>query len=98
MIGLVITDEQPGYAKASDWCNANGAFIQHLGNGLFEIKPNPAQSAEIIKARRIREIKAELYGLDLKRIRPLAEGDLAYLESINAEVATLREEMRGLLV
>ena len=42
---------------------------------------------------RIDEIKAELASIDLKRIRPLAEGDAEYLATLNAKAISLRDEL-----
>jgi hypothetical protein len=47
--------------------------------------------------QRISEIKSELAALDLKRIRPIAEGDAAYLATLNAQLLALRTELQGLL-
>lgn len=38
-------------------------------------------------------IIAEIAQLDLKRIRPLAEGDSAYLATLNAQIAALRAKL-----
>ena len=39
-------------------------------------------------------VKAEIAALDSKRIRPLAEGDLAYLAKLNEQIATLRAKLK----
>lgn len=46
---------------------------------------------------RIAELKAELSVLDIKRIRPTAEGDTAYLITLNAQAVALRAELKALL-
>lgn len=46
---------------------------------------------------RIAELKCELAALDIKRIRPIAEGDTAYLITLNAQAAALRAELKILL-
>jgi hypothetical protein len=46
---------------------------------------------------RISEIKSELASLDIRRIRPLAEGDTSYLATLNAQVLALRTELATLL-
>jgi len=46
---------------------------------------------------RITEIKNELAALDIKRIRPVAEGDTAYLATLNTQALVLRAELQGLL-
>jgi hypothetical protein len=40
------------------------------------------------------EIKVQLATLDLKRIRPLAEGDAAFLITLNAQVTALRKQLK----
>lgn len=45
---------------------------------------------------RVTEIKEELIALDVKRIRPMCEGDTEYLATLNAQAGALREELRGL--
>ena len=40
------------------------------------------------------QIKAELAALDLKRIRPTAEGDAAYLATLNAQAVALRGQFK----
>ena len=45
---------------------------------------------------RIAEIKAELVALDMRRIRPLAEGDTEYLATLNAQAVALRAELTAL--
>ena len=51
------------------------------------IPPNP----------RIAELKAQILAIDLKRIRPLAEGDTEYLATLNAQLLPLRAELEPLL-
>jgi len=50
------------------------------------LEPNP----------RIAKIKNELAALDIKRIRPVAEGDTAYLVTLNAQALELRTELQEL--
>ena len=40
------------------------------------------------------QIKAELAALDIKRIRPTAEGDAAYLATLNAQAVALRGQLK----
>lgn len=42
---------------------------------------------------RVQEILDELDRLDLKAIRPLLDGDTAYLETIKTQKATLKAEL-----
>lgn len=39
-------------------------------------------------------IKEQIAVLDLKRIRPLAEGDTAYLKTLNDQIITLRSKLK----
>jgi len=54
--------------------------------------PTPTQ----LRDARITEIKAQLSSLDMKRIRPLAEGDTAHLATINEQISALRVELATL--
>lgn len=65
-----------------------------VGYGLS--KP-AARIAVEQRADRISQIKAELGEIDFKRIRPLAEGDLPYLDTLNAQAASLRAELVALM-
>jgi len=96
MIGTKITSEQPGYAEAAAWCTSNGAFIEQVGDDLYEVKSVPAPTPEELKAQQIATIKAQLAELDSKRIRPLAEGDVEYLATLNAQAVALRAELQAL--
>lgn len=68
------------YAEYLAWCAAGNA-------------PLPADS---LPNSRIAQIKAELAVLDARRIRPLAEGDTAYLDGLNAQAIALRNELQSL--
>jgi len=57
---------------------------------------NPKPSSEQIKANRIAELQQLLRELDIKRVRPLAEGDTEYLKALNAQAIELRQELRTL--
>jgi hypothetical protein len=58
---------------------------------------NTPELADPVPNPRIAEIKNELAALDIKRIRPVAEGDADYLATINAQALVLRTELQGLL-
>jgi len=58
---------------------------------------NTPEPADTVPNPRIAEIKNELVALDIKRIRPVAEGDTAYLTTLNAQAVALRAELQGLL-
>ena len=59
------------------------------------------EGAEILPADpvpnpRIDQIKQELAALDARKIRPLAEGDTAYLATLNSQTVALRTELGAL--
>lgn len=58
---------------------------------------NTPEPADPIPNPRVDQIKQELAALDVKRIRPLAEGDADYLATLNAQTLTLRNELKELL-
>jgi len=58
--------------------------------------PDMQPDTEGIKARRRAAILADLVALDLRRIRPTAEGDAEFLAVLNAQAVALREELAGL--
>lgn len=68
------------YAEYLSWCAAGNAPLP------ADPLPNP----------RIAQIKAELAALDARRIRPLAEGDTAYLDGLNTQAIALRNELQSL--
>lgn len=49
--------------------------------------------AAAAKAQKDAGIKAQIAALDLRRIRPLAEGDTAYLADLNAQIVALRDQL-----
>lgn len=71
--------------------NNDGSFESCLVSAL------PTDSvidpADPVENPRIAEIKAELIALDIKRIRPLAEGDADYLATLNSQAIALRDEL-----
>ena len=58
---------------------------------------NTPEPADPVPNPRIAELKADLAALDIKRIRPTAEGDTAYLATLNAQAVALRAELEALL-
>lgn len=55
------------------------------------IKPPTPISADIRKA----ELIAQIAALDLKRIRPMVEGDTIYLGRLTMQIKALRDELKG---
>lgn len=55
-----------------------------------QIAANQAAKVEQDNSR----IKAEIAALDLRRIRPIAEGDTAYLTTLNAQITALRAQLK----
>ena len=49
--------------------------------------PTPDRKAELV---------SQISILDIKRIRPLAEGDTEYLLSLNTQIKSLRDELKTL--
>lgn len=81
---------------------------QHYGQHYFDLTKTPAEivwplldfSPEdvAINAANARDqanagIKAQIAALDLRRIRPLAEGDTAHLATLNAQILALRARL-----
>jgi len=58
----------------------------------LHIKP-PLTAAQIIKQHNA-PILAQMNDLDLKRIRPLAEGDTVYLNNINQQILAMRKTLQ----
>lgn len=76
---------------------AESDIAQGLAAGTFSFTPVPQeeQRAERAKQRAL-IIRQELQALDLKRIRPLAEGETEILAALNAKVVQLRKELAAL--
>lgn len=75
-------DALPGLISAE-----NGGMIGDRWDGTqFIPVPVPVKTTD--------EIIAEIAALDLRRIRPLAEGDANYLGKLNSQIAALRKLLR----
>lgn len=66
---------------------------------IDEVQANmiPVPVPDPVPNPKIAELKSELAALDIKRIRPTAEGDTAYLITLNAQAVALRAELQALL-
>jgi len=80
-----VDGSQDSYIKADKIKMTKAEIDAHL---------NPKLSpAEIIEQHNI-PILAELSVLDAKRIRPLAEGDTKFLNTLNTKIAALRASLK----
>lgn len=77
----------PNDPANADW-QAYQAWVAAGG----KTAPIPGPSPDEVKGG----ILAELAALDLKKIRPIAEGDTAYLATLNAQTAALRAQLKGI--
>lgn len=78
-------------------------FEELLPTGCVEITKeeadaiaNPPPPTEQITQQKVAQILGELAALDVKRIRPLAEGDTAYLATLNKQAVELRAKLKEL--
>lgn len=86
--GQTVYDRITGAARVVD---ALGALPPDCAPG----KPDAVVAGEE-KTFLIAQIKADLAALDARKIRPMAEGDTAYLATLNAQSAVLRAELAAL--
>ena len=78
-------------------------YIKDMGDGTTYVEPNNLnisayESNCVVCTNKVKadELKAQIAVLDLKRIRPLAEGDSAYVATLNAQIAALRAQLATL--
>ena len=64
---------------------------------ITDIEFETMQQAIVLPNPRIYEIKQLLDVLDMKKIRPIAEGDTVYLAVLNKQTLDLRTELLSLL-
>ena len=86
----IITDTPAPWMESTEVApTQQGMFFKEGAwvDAPVEIRVNP----------RIAEIKAELAAIDIKRIRPVAEGDIGYLDLLNKQAVALRAELRGVI-
>jgi len=72
--------------------------VWYVSGGLLVAAPAPTAAEVAAKSRtdRIAQIKLDLAALDIKKIRPIAEADAAYLATLNAQSVVLRTELAAL--
>ena len=71
---------------------ATGNYEQRWQIVALDAATIAANQARVVEQNNTR-LKAEIAVLDLKRVRPLAEGDAAFLSVLNAQVAALRAQL-----
>ena len=97
---VVFAAPPPAYDSMTQYASEIAPELTNKGTyqQTYEILPLSAAQLEANQARRIAQnnerIKDEIAALDLKRIRPLAEGDGAYLSNLNAQIVTLRMQLK----
>ena len=75
------------------------SFAYLLPDGSVEITDAEAaklQPTNTPRTEEVAQILGELAALDVKRIRPLAEGDTAYLATLNKQAVELRAKLKEL--
>ena len=76
-----------------DWrAHLDGDFRKWNGEKWVAYKTSPLTAGQLREVYRNR-ITSALLELDLKRIRPSAEGDSAYLTKLNARAIELRKQL-----
>ena len=79
------------YSAAAEWCNANNAAIEDMGE-YYEVVPVPEPTQEELNAAEIERLKAELAATDYKCLKYV---DGALSESEYAEIRAYRQELRN---
>ena len=87
--------------EAAVWCNENNAYIDVIGDKIYQIKDVPEPTEEEAKQERITELKAELASTDYKIIKcsecSLAQAELPYdIVELHAARQALRDEINEL--
>lgn len=63
---------------------------------ITEAEAAKLQPTNTPRTEEVAQILGELAALDVKRIRPLAEGDTAYLATLNKQAVELRAKLKEL--
>ena len=74
----------------------NGCMESRLIHAIDPIELASALPADPIPNPALAVIDSQLAALDIKRIRPTAEGDAAYLATLNAQAVALRAQRAAL--
>lgn len=78
--------------KSASRTLANGSMESRLAAAIDPMELASALPADPIPNPALAAIDAQLAALDIKRIRPTAEGDAVYLATLNKQAATLRAQ------
>ena len=95
----VFPAPQPSYDPIAQTVRETTPTITAKGHWeqQWEVVDLPAEAIAANQAaaneQRRASIKAQIAALDLRRIRPLAEGDTEYLATLNAQIAELRSQL-----
>ena len=81
--GMAISDEE--------YQGLSNESLMYVNGAIVPATPNTPTLAEV-KAQAQAAIDAQLAALDIKRIRPTAEGDTAYLATLNDQAVALRAQ------
>jgi len=97
MYGLIVNGElkQKQETKAKGFVIVPDDAIcgQVTNDGGKTFTSPPLTQAQVIEQHNA-PILAEMNALDMKRIRPLAEGDTAFLATLNTKIAALRATLK----
>lgn len=96
---VVFPAPPPPYDPMTQYAHEIAPVLTQLGTyqQAYEILPLDAETIAANQARVVEQnnqrIKAEIAALDLRRIRPLAEGDTTFLDNLNAQITALRAQL-----
>lgn len=80
-------------AKVCFWDSSTGTQKERDCTEDEELEIISRKNAPLSKDEINAPILAQINALDLKRIRPLAEGDTSYLATLNAQISGLRQQL-----
>ena len=73
------------YIAVGDSTPVSEALVE-VTKAEYDSRPAPVPTQQ--------EIKAQISALDIKRIRPLAEGDTVFLAKLNDQIKILRAQLK----